>query len=186
MQAENYCLCVKVHSYSWQRKADDKPSCLLSQKSCSAISISTIIACTWCYNDGRKIMGEVFKVECEMHTHAAHYFWKDVCALQDLHFFEKLFSGFVKCLLYWSIGAAIKLREGFYKWSGFAWLWGIDFFWLKHERLWVLWTFFLSAKPREKSPFGAAGWADAENELVSPTFLISTCRPSTYQWTLII
>lgn len=115
--------CIKVHSYSRQRKPDDKPSCLLSQKSCSIISISTITACSWCQNDGRKIMGEVFKVEYEMHTHTARCFCKDVCAMQDLHFTAKNLPCF-----YWSAWAATKLRQGFYKWWGFAWLWGSDSF----------------------------------------------------------
>jgi len=42
------CPCIKLNPYSPQCQPDDKPSCLLSWKSCSVINISTIIACNWC------------------------------------------------------------------------------------------------------------------------------------------
>lgn len=62
----------------------------------------------------------------------------------------------------------------------------VTVFLAKAWKIVVLWTFLLSVKSMEQSFFGAAGWADPENELVRPTLFDFTCLPPTYHWTLII
>lgn len=135
----------------------------------------------WQRNNGWSFQSGVWDAQ----AHSPLFLKRHVCTAGSTFYCQTL-ALFLQCLLYWSAWAAIKVGRGVLEMIRFYIIFGEMTLFLAKTWDHGCCEHFSSVPSQGKSPLGAAGWADAENELVWPTSLISTCQPPTSHWTFIL